>query len=248
MAVSLDALTHFFDTVFFNVQWSLSPADCVAFKDQLGMLTYGEMTKNSVEMLLDWIALSDQDVFYDLGCGIGRVVAHVYLRTNVKAIYGIEIAESRYNQAQRMLASLEDSPHFCTGRPVEIRKGNIAETNCADATVVYMCSTCFPSTLMTTIVENLQRDASVGLRVISLKKFTNPGRFRLLGQKDLEMSWSKKSPVYLYQLEQEIQESDSDASHHEDLSLLATDEDSWDSIDIDFDSLDFEDTDDGEGS
>lgn len=240
MAVSIDTLRHFFRGAFQNAQWALSVDDFRAYQSQLSMLTYGEMIEESVEQLLGWIELGEQDVFYDLGCGLGRLMAHVYLRTPVRAVYGIEIAESRFRQAKRMLNALKSDPHLYDGRTIELRKGDISEVRCSNATVVYMCSTCYPAELIKQVGCNLQRDAQVGLRVLTLKKFAIPGRFRLVKQIELEMSWSQKSTVYMYRLEKDPPLPQHSILASEDLSMLATDEDSWESIDIEFDSSDFE--------
>ena len=163
MAVSIDTLRHFFRGAFQNAQWALSVDDFRAYQSQLSMLTYGEMIEESVEQLLGWIELDEQDVFYDLGCGLGRFMAHVYLRTSVRAVYGVEIAESRVRQAKRMLNALKSDPLLYDGRTIELQKGDISEVCCSDATVVYMCSTCYPAELIKQVVSNLQRDAQVGL-------------------------------------------------------------------------------------
>lgn len=240
MTVSIEELHVFLKRVYQDAQWSLSRADLNTHKEHLSTLTYGEIKESSVEEILSWLQLSSEDVVYDLGCGLGRFVAQVYLRSEAKAVFGIELTESRYRQARRMLDELRKIPHVHAARQIDIHQGDISEVTCADATVVYMCSTCFPNQLLNAIVDNLQLHAAVGLRLMTLKRLPVPGCFHLLSQRDMEMTWSDNSPVYLYQLELEPPEPEHRVLPDTESSLLASEEDDWDSIDLDIDSFDWD--------
>ena len=241
MSVSIDALNDFLKKSYEGSTWSLSRSDMDAYHSRLSTLTYGEIKESSVELILDWLQLDENDVVYDLGCGLGRFVAHIYLRSKARAVYGVELAESRYRQAQRMLTVLKEIPDVHEGREIEVIRGDIAEVNCADATVIYMCSTCFSVALLNEIAANLQAQADIGLRVLTLKRFPTPGRFRLLAQREMEMTWSDNSTVYLYQLETEPPAPAHSVLPEAGQSLLLSDEDSWDSVEIDIDSFDWDD-------
>ena len=59
---------------------------------------YGETLYDTVEQILQIVNLTPDEIFVDLGSGIGNVVIHVAGATQAKISYGIEIAErpSRY--------------------------------------------------------------------------------------------------------------------------------------------------------
>src|SRR5207302_804459 len=59
-------------------------------------LTYGEILYPSVDSLIDYLEdLSSDDVFYDLGSGIGKVPLQFFLKTPVKKACGIEASKTR---------------------------------------------------------------------------------------------------------------------------------------------------------
>ena len=54
--------------------------------------TYGETSYNRISMIIEEVNPSQADVFFDLGSGVGQVVAHMAGGSRVKEAYGIEIA------------------------------------------------------------------------------------------------------------------------------------------------------------
>lgn len=54
---------------------------------------YGETSFDLIDQLLKNIKLGENDVFVDLGSGVGNVVLHVAAVTNCKRCYGFEKAE-----------------------------------------------------------------------------------------------------------------------------------------------------------
>ncbi|CAG0884999.1 unnamed protein product [Darwinula stevensoni] len=66
---------------------------------------YGETLYDTVEQILQIVNLTPDEIFIDLGSGIGNVVIHVAGATQAKISYGIEIAERPSRYAERMAAS-----------------------------------------------------------------------------------------------------------------------------------------------
>ncbi|MDR3646963.1 MAG: hypothetical protein P4L22_05490, partial [Candidatus Babeliales bacterium] len=71
----------------------------------------------------------------------------------------------------------------------------------SDATVIFMCSTCFPEELMNSLTKKLS-SLKPGLKLLTLKDLTNPElhNFKLIKEYTLPMTWSTGSSVYLYEL------------------------------------------------
>lgn len=69
-----------------------------AFSDQ----TYGELSFNSVIHILEILRPSSDEIFMDLGSGIGHVVLQMSAMYHIKKCVGIEIAEVPANFAARM--------------------------------------------------------------------------------------------------------------------------------------------------
>ncbi len=54
---------------------------------------YGETSFDLIDSLLKRVELADNDVFMDLGSGVGNVVLHVAAAVKCKCCYGFEKAE-----------------------------------------------------------------------------------------------------------------------------------------------------------
>lgn len=196
-----------------------------AIRNEGGDPTYGEILYESAQALLKDLQLTSDDVFYDLGSGAGKFVDQAYLTTPVKKAAGIELSKTRYEMAQarvpQIQALAEISAEFdyvlnqalagkaaqrvriAPSKTIEFINENILKADLRDATVVFMCSTCFSDELMQQIVDKLA-GLQEGLRVLTLKDLPAHEHFKLVRQYQLPMSWSKSSPgspVYLYRLD-----------------------------------------------
>ena len=63
------------------------------FEDSFTLQVYGETTYERVEQILHLVNMTEDDVFIDLGSGIGNVVVHVAGASQAKISCGIEIAD-----------------------------------------------------------------------------------------------------------------------------------------------------------
>lgn len=121
----------------------------------------------------------------------------------IKKATGVELSPTRYHHAKTIKTKLEDEKLIPKGKTLEFKNENIAETNIDDATLIFMCSTCYPDELMDTLVERFSK-LKEGLRVISLKEMPNYAKFGFIEIKELKkpMTWSPNgSPVHLYKLD-----------------------------------------------
>ena len=71
------------------------------FFNQTSAATYGEITYEGGKQLLKHLSLHRNDVFYDLGSGIGRFVIQTYLESPAKKVVGIELSKLRAKQAKK---------------------------------------------------------------------------------------------------------------------------------------------------
>ena len=124
---------------------------------QGGAPTYGEIPFESFKVILDELDITKEDVFYDLGSGVGKSVLQVLLTTPVKKSVGIEISPTRFSCAEAIKRLLMKSKKMPKGKILEFREQDILEADMDDATIVYMCSTCYSPALMQGIVDMLQK-------------------------------------------------------------------------------------------
>jgi len=166
-----------------------------------GAPTYGEITYESVNKLLKKFDLTKKDVFYDLGCGIGKMVVQIYLNSPAKKCVGIELSKTRYDEAKKVQEALKNKHLLKKKQKLIFQEKDILKANLSDATVVYMGSTCFSHELMEKLMKKLAK-LKKGLRVATLQPFPENNDFTLIETMQLPMSWSNHSSVYLYELKQ----------------------------------------------
>jgi SAM-dependent methyltransferase len=75
-------------------------------------LTYGELLKKSVEVLIEKInkfkKIDNKDVFVDIGCGAGKLLMHLSIKSDFKTLIGVEIQKERLEYAKYIKKSLFD--------------------------------------------------------------------------------------------------------------------------------------------
>ena len=162
-------------------------------------LTYGELTPAGVSRMLDYLRMDRQDVFYDLGSGVGRAVLQVAMTANIEKSAGIEIVEARHKAAKRVLASARKQA-WIKSRAVVFRQESLLETNLKDATVVYIASTCFSGNFMTKFARKLAK-LQKGLTLVSLRGFERKHRgFDHVKILTLPCTWSRWVPAHVYRV------------------------------------------------
>ena len=99
---------------------------------------YGEVTKNGVEnMLIEFKDFFNKDtVFYDLGCGLGKMVLHIGLKHNIKKSCGIELSNERFKGALELKEKYAKEKNN-----IEFLKEDYFKCDLSDANVVYFDNT-----------------------------------------------------------------------------------------------------------
>lgn len=189
------------DTLYKNVSgFGISTQDEEVIIKHGGASTYGEITYEGVEQLLKQLSLTKNDVFYDLGSGIGKMVVQVYLSTPVKKSVGIELSAERSQKAALIYEQFKKEGHLKQQRTLALLQENFLESDLSDATIIYMASTCFSPEFMEKVTKKLA-SLKKGLRVITLKKLAENPRFTLLKELTLPMTWSAQTTAYIYELQ-----------------------------------------------
>lgn len=183
-----------------------------------GFPTYGEITYQGFKSIFDDISAErgqkskhkkkDQQEFVDMGSGVGKVVFQVYLDYAwVNRVVGIELSKTRFDSSQEVLERLEDKGLISKKRIIEFIHDSFLDVNIRGATIVYMCSTCFSSQLMRSIMEKLSQ-LKDGLIVLTLQEFPEDYKkygFEFIKEYEVEMTWDKEK-VYRYCLTRQDQE------------------------------------------
>jgi SAM-dependent methyltransferase len=104
------------------------------FKDEYSA-EYGEVTKYSTNAIVNnFKKYFNQDtVFYDLGCGLGKMVLHVALQYKPKKSCGIELSKERIKCANYL------KEKYCKdNNTISFVEGDFFNNDFSDATVVYV--------------------------------------------------------------------------------------------------------------
>mmetsp|Transcript_22579 Transcript_22579/g.53310 ORF Transcript_22579/g.53310 Transcript_22579/m.53310 type:complete len:369 (+) Transcript_22579:193-1299(+) len=200
------------DKAKFAMSTRIHPAD---FRHSL---TYGEVEPDSVsDVLIPLLDLGPSDVFYDLGCGTGKIPIQVALQTNCKASKGIEIMHDRVQEGRKALECLRRNYHsvFWKNDRVVIAQGDLqcppSEADLSDATVLFINNVCFDPALMQVVMGILDEHPKIR-RVVTLRKLCERHRERRCAAKGyacchfihpppetcVSVSWAHDTTAFLY--------------------------------------------------
>jgi SAM-dependent methyltransferase len=165
---------------------------------------YGELDNSSIPVLYEIFSsyaplskiASPYRNFYDIGCGIGKIVvgfAHQHSSLNTT---GIEIVPERVKIAHTALERLRDES---IKQRIEILCISMLDpsVNYADACWIFVANLCFTPDVQTELVNKLVAETKAGCILICSKEIQHP-QFDLCNKLTLPMSWSNESKVYVY--------------------------------------------------
>ena len=139
--------------------------------------------------MIDKLDINKNDIFYDLGSGTGKVPLQFYTNSKVKKAVGIEIQPHRHEIAVNITKNI-----LIPNKKLEYINENLINSNISDATIVFLCSTCYSTELLDIIYVLKQI-------IISLKNY--PKFNQLLPNSDtlqVKCSWTKSTNCYIYKI------------------------------------------------
>jgi SAM-dependent methyltransferase len=169
-------------------------------KPQFVSETYGEILHQSVTKLLSQITLKDEDIFYDLGSGYGKLAMHFFLQTPIKAAIGIELSSVLHVQAQKALDTVQNElPEFFENqRKLTFMQGSFLELPLTDATIVFICAPCYTQPMMNALGKIIEDTTSIHT-VLTLRPLNTLERLPLKKIVRVEGSWDS-SLCYIYSM------------------------------------------------
>lgn len=161
--------------------------------------TYGEILYPSVDKLLSKIQLSNEDVFVDLGSGLGKLALQVFLKSHVKEVCGIEIVPELHVQALKAALRVQSElPGFYQGdRKLTFLCDDFLEISLATATVVLICSPCFSQDIVYSLGEKINNTPSIRT-VLALRPMPTLRHLSFKKTIRLECSWDT-ALCYVYE-------------------------------------------------
>ncbi|CAD6184405.1 unnamed protein product [Caenorhabditis auriculariae] len=139
---------------------------------------YGETSLEQMSLIVEQLKLGPDDVFVDLGSGVGNLVTFVAAMANVKKSVGIEIALLPSTLAVQLQGYFEQfMAHFGKSySPFELHKGDFLDEKFNDlltkeATVIFINNYAFVPQLESKIKTNVIMELADGVRIVSTKKY-----------------------------------------------------------------------------
>ena len=167
-------------------------------------VTYGELKEESIPILYEIFSryaplsniIGSYRNFYDLGCGVGKIVLGLTaLNSSLKGV-GIESVSERVQHANTALQRVRD---ISIKQRVEFICLSFLDNsiNYSDACWIFISNLCFTDDTKQQLVEKLDRELNTGSIVVCSKEL-NSTKFEQLNYITLPMSWSDESKVYVY--------------------------------------------------
>ncbi len=151
--------------------------------------TYGELYYSSLMKVLSYLKATKDDVFLDLGSGLGKLALSVYLRTPMLKVIAVEAVPEYHQQALTAFQNAKEAvPALFTKGSLDLICGNFLDMDFNQATIVYSCSTCFSQELLWLMGEKLNQAHNV-TQILSLKPMANLHRLPLKKVISVECSW-----------------------------------------------------------
>tara|TARA_R110002110_G_scaffold143355_1_gene332146 strand:- start:248 stop:820 length:573 start_codon:yes stop_codon:yes gene_type:complete len=122
------------------------------FTSKIGSSIYGEITPYGVESILKKFNkyFNEESVFYDLGCGLGKMVFHMGIKTNIKKICGIEYSKERYQGCMDI-----QEQHGSSLNNISFINDSFFNIDINDGTIFYMDNTAMISKPFLSSVYNI---------------------------------------------------------------------------------------------
>ena len=188
--------TELHDLLFGSVQgYSLSAAGRAKVgREADPILTYGEITPESVQYMMEMTNPQPGEVFYDLGSGTGKAVIFAAFLAPFKRATGLELIEDLYQSASESAARYhsEVKPMHPekADQEVTFRHGSMFDHDTTDGDVFFTHCTCFDDPMMDQISKKLE-GCKPGTRVITVTKGLTSPEFDLVHSTPFRLGWGE---------------------------------------------------------
>ena len=150
--------------------------------------TYGELELTEISKIFKHLKLNSSDVFYDLGCGSGKINFYVAEKYNIKSI-GIEIIEKRYKVAESIRKKIKNNKLFYI-------YNDIFNVDLSNGTIFYTYNLTWGNEVNNNIIKKIRNTAKKCKYIISSIILPSCKLYKSI---DVKFS-SHSSNIYIYTL------------------------------------------------
>ena len=112
---------------------------------------YGELNLDEIDKLFKIIEIKNNDIFYDLGCGSGKINLYIALKYNIKSI-GIEIIEKRFQVAKSIKKKVKNEN-------IVFKQNDLFKENLSHGTIFYSYNLTWPTDINIKMIEKIKKEA-----------------------------------------------------------------------------------------
>uniref|UniRef100_A0A1I8AQF0 Histone-lysine N-methyltransferase, H3 lysine-79 specific n=1 Tax=Steinernema glaseri TaxID=37863 RepID=A0A1I8AQF0_9BILA len=145
--------------------------------------TYGETSFERLQMIIEEVAPGEDDVFVDLGSGVGQLIVQMAGGSRVKKAVGIEISQLPNKFAKQLEVEFSRLMKWYGKkyRPFVMEHGDFLAPKyrqliTEEATIIFINNFAFTAELDTRIKRELLSELKDGTRIITTKPYALPGR------------------------------------------------------------------------
>ncbi|CAJ0944142.1 unnamed protein product, partial [Mesorhabditis belari] len=153
---------------------------------------YGETSYEQMELMLEEIKPTENDVFVDLGSGVGHLVCYVAGRTKVKKAVGIEKAKFPSSCAIQMDRTFKNLMrwHGKRVKNFDLYEGDFLDQKfrkliTEEATIIFINNFAFTADLDKKIKDEIIKNCLPGTKIISTKAYARNKSIADLSERDL---------------------------------------------------------------
>jgi precorrin-6B methylase 2 len=152
---------------------------------------YGELNLEELTKVFHNINIKKNDIFYDLGCGSGKINLYMALKYNIKSI-GIEIIEERINVAKTIEKKVKN-------KNIIFKNNDMFKENFSNGTIFYAYNLTWPEKIDIKIIKKIKKEAKKCKYIILTKLLEHP-HIKLYKTLDNINFSSHVGSIYIYKL------------------------------------------------
>lgn len=177
---------------------SIAQAECKRLQLQDDSFVYGEITLESLHEIFQRTPFTENDIFYDLGCGTGKAVIGAALLRKFKKCCGIDLLPGLIESAIQVKNSAATYAHtFVTPlTAIEFHHQDLLNVDLSQAGIVFIHATTFHPTLWEPLIKKLNC-LKENTYIIAVTKKLSSNQFETINALTVSMSWGEGS-VYIY--------------------------------------------------
>jgi SAM-dependent methyltransferase len=171
-----------------------------------GETTYGEVTNKGIDLLSEYYNKHgpldsykvDKKTFYDLGCGVGKIVVKMaYLNKTIQSV-GYEIVPERVAIANEVIRKVD----YDILERISIRQQDLFDKNVKlnDGCWIFISNLCLKEDKMKEFAKKLDDETPTGCVIICSKpiEFDKGTKFNRLAAVPVPMTWQENSECIIY--------------------------------------------------